>query len=50
VVQPGDTLWSIARRLQPEGDVRPLVDALADRNGGAGVQAGQRLWLDDLAG
>jgi LysM repeat protein len=50
VVQPGDTLWSIARRIQPEGDVRPLVDALADRNGGAGVQAGQRLLLDDLAG
>src|SRR5262249_31874931 len=28
VVQPGDTLWGIARRLQPEGDVRDLVDEL----------------------
>jgi hypothetical protein len=46
VVQPGDTLWSIARRLQPEGDLRPLVDRLADRNGGASLQVGQRLWLD----
>ena len=26
---PGDTYWSIARRLQPTGDVRPLVDRLA---------------------
>ena len=29
VVEPGDTLWSIARRLQPTGDVRALVDRLA---------------------
>src|SRR4051812_31796716 len=28
VVQPGDTLWSIARRLQPEGDVRVTVQRL----------------------
>lgn len=50
VVQPGDTLWSIARRLQPEGDLRPLVDRLADRNGGASLQVGQRLWLDGSDG
>src|SRR4051794_5896157 len=25
VVQPGDTLWTIARRLQPKGDVRVTV-------------------------
>ena len=43
VVQPGDTLWSIARRLQPEGDVRPLVDQLVDLNGGADLAVGQRL-------
>ena len=48
VVQPGDTLWTIAAELQPEGDVRPLVDALADRAGGAGLQAGQRIPLDGL--
>jgi nucleoid-associated protein YgaU len=44
-VAPGDTLWSIARRLQPEGDPRPLVDRLATANGGAVVRAGDRLVL-----
>lgn len=48
VVQPGDTLWTIARTIQPSGDVRPLVDRLADRAGGAGIQAGQRIDLDGL--
>jgi hypothetical protein len=50
VVRTGDTLWTIARRLQPTGDVRPLVDRLADRAGGAGLQPGQRIDLDGLAG
>ncbi len=35
VVQPGDTLWSIARSLHPSGDLRPVVDALESRAGGA---------------
>ena len=48
VVQPGDTVWEIARRLQPEGDVRPLVDRLAERTGGGALVAGQRLDLDGL--
>jgi LysM repeat protein len=48
VVAPGDTLWSIARHLQPSGDVRPLVDQLSRRAGGASLQAGQRLDLDGL--
>jgi len=48
VVQPGDTLWSIARRLRPSGDIRSLVDALSSRAGGASLQAGQRLSLDGL--
>jgi len=43
VAQPGDTLWSIARRLQPDGDIRTLVDALVRINGGAGVDVGQRV-------
>lgn len=34
IVEPGDSLWSIASRLQPTGDVRPLVDELVARNGG----------------
>lgn len=45
VVQPGDTLWSIARTIDPEGDVRLTVDRLVDRNGGAPLVVGQRLEL-----
>ncbi|HET9077536.1 MAG TPA: LysM peptidoglycan-binding domain-containing protein [Acidimicrobiales bacterium] len=41
VVRPGDTLWSIARRFDPHGDVRPLVDRLAARIGGATVYPGE---------
>jgi nucleoid-associated protein YgaU len=33
VVREGDTLWSIARRLSPGGDPRPVVDELATSNG-----------------
>jgi hypothetical protein len=29
VVQPGDTLWKIARRLEPQHDPREVVDLLA---------------------
>ena len=43
VVQPGDTLWAIARDLSPGSDPRPLVDALDDIAGGAMLQPGQRL-------
>ena len=51
VVQPGDTLWGIARALAPEGDPRALVDQLSDLAGGAQIQPGQQLlvpvhWLD----
>ena len=45
LVQPGDTLWSIARRLQPEGDVRALVHQLVAANGGAELRVGQRVVL-----
>lgn len=43
VVQPGDTLWSIARNVQPDGDVRPLVDRLMAVNGGAALEVGERI-------
>lgn len=43
VVRSGDTLWAIARRLQPEGDVRPLVDRLVALNGGTVLTPGDRL-------
>ena len=42
-VGPGDTLWSVARRLQPSGDVRPLVDRLAAARGGTVVHVGERV-------
>jgi hypothetical protein len=43
VVAPGDTLWSIARRLQPAGDVRPVVDALAAVRHGRPLQPGEAI-------
>ena len=45
VVQPGDTLWSIAHHLQPSGDERPTVAALASVVGGRALQPGQSLTL-----
>ena len=44
VVQPGDTLWSIARQVAPGRDPRPVVDALVEANDlHGGLQAGQEL-------
>lgn len=43
VVDAGDTLWAIAEEIAPQADVRLVVDALAQRNGGSGLQVGQRL-------
>jgi hypothetical protein len=44
VVEPGDTLWSIARRVAPGRDPRPVVDGLIEANDvGGGLQAGQEL-------
>ncbi len=46
VVQPGDTLWEIARRLSPPGrDLRYIVDRLAADSGGPLLQPGQRIIL-----
>jgi hypothetical protein len=44
VVQPGDTLWSIAA-VAPDSDPRPVVDALRATNGGPNLQVGQRLTI-----
>jgi Tfp pilus assembly protein FimV len=44
VVQPGETLWSIAAALTPPGaDLRRVVDQLAQANGGSAISAGDRL-------
>ncbi len=45
VVQPGDTLWSIARSLEPEGDVRRVVHELASQRKGAALRVGERIAL-----
>jgi Tfp pilus assembly protein FimV len=44
VVESGDTLWSIARRVAPDRDPRPVVDGLIEANDlRGGLQAGQEL-------
>ena len=43
VVQTGDTLWSIAERLAPGHDVRPIVDQMERTLGTDVVVAGQQL-------
>ena len=48
IVQPGDTLWSIARRVQPTGDLRPLVDKLSAQRHGAALQVGETFDLSGL--
>ncbi len=45
VVQSGDTYWTIARHLQPTGDVRGLVDRLSSEHRGAPLQPGEQLVL-----
>ncbi len=45
VVQPGDTLWSIAAKVDPAADRREVVDHLVELNGSAALQPGQRLRL-----
>jgi LysM repeat protein len=45
VVRPGETLWEIARRVEPGRDPRPVVFDICQLNDGdcAGLEAGQRL-------
>jgi LysM domain len=45
VVQPGDTLWSIAVRLDPTGDPRPVVAKLENELGSDNVVPGEQLVL-----
>ncbi len=44
-VRPGDTLWSIAERLDPSGDPRPLVQQMAADSGSYTIVPGERLSL-----
>ncbi len=45
VVQPGDTLWSIASRFDPNGDPRPFVAELEAEIGSDQVAPGEHLRL-----
>ena len=45
VVQPGDTLWSIAAAAAPGVDVRITVDRIVALNGSAPIVVGQELEL-----
>ncbi len=45
IVQPGDSLWSIAQRVDPSGDPRPLVARLAAATGAESVVPGEHLTL-----
>lgn len=49
VVQPGDTIWSIARRIHPTGEIRGVVDELHQRVGGTALEVGQRIDVRGLA-
>ena len=43
VVQPGDTLWTIAADVAPDADVRITVDQLIALNGASPIVPGQEL-------
>jgi LysM domain len=47
VVQPGQTLWALARQVSPQRDPRVVVESIRQLNAlrGAGIQAGQELLL-----
>jgi len=45
VVQPGDTLWTIAAGVAPDADVRITVDQLIALNGASPIVSGQELVL-----
>ena len=45
IVQSGQTLWSIARAIQPTGDLRPLVAKIKQINGDATLSIGQAVYL-----
>ena len=44
-VRPGDTLWTIAERVDPNNDPRPLVAKLAAQTGSDSVVPGERISL-----
>ena len=47
VVQPGESLWTIAAQADPTADPRSVIQQIIDLNalGGTSVQPGERLWV-----
>ncbi|MCU1400778.1 MAG: hypothetical protein JWN62_3887 [Acidimicrobiales bacterium] len=45
LVQPGDTMWSLAHLFHGTESVSIYVDSMVERNGGAALQVGQVLTL-----
>ena len=47
VVQPGQTLWSIASAAEPTADPRAVIQQIMSVNAlsGTNIQAGQLLWV-----
>jgi Tfp pilus assembly protein FimV len=43
IVEPGDSLWSIAEELAPGEDPRPVVDALVEARGDAQLIPGETI-------
>ncbi len=39
----GDTLWTLAREVQPTGDVRPAVESMLAERGGTQLEVGDRV-------
>ncbi len=51
VIQPGDTMWSIAETVAPGADPRPVVDRLVESNGSALLLVGHQLIIPgDITG
>jgi hypothetical protein len=47
VVEPGDTLWSVAEELAPGRDPRQVVDAIAAARGTSVIVPGETItWLE----
>jgi hypothetical protein len=46
VVRPGDSLWTVAERLVPGDDPRPVVDALSEARHGTVLTPGETISWD----
>ena len=46
VVRPGDSLWTVAERLVPGDDPRPVVDALSEARHGTVLTPGESISWD----